>query len=94
MSEIPKLERTHCLNASIGKMEYHYSEQSLKEVNDFWDKYKDNPSDFLMDFPEYETFFLKEFFLSKTDDRIYKSYGFYPDYLLWLHDLLYKVELC
>lgn len=92
MSEIPKLMYYvgNIVN-NINDTKSHYSiwidDINLKEVNDFWYKYKNRPMSFLEDYPEYN---------EEVNDLL-KYYEFLSDkYKLifrnWLHDLLYKVE--
>lgn len=103
MSEIPKLEtfstygtEIHCDdgNSNLDE-EYKFkavSIRSLKEVNTFWDKYKDNPMLFFKDFPKEQ----KDNAISNIRMNIEMKWISCKvnniDFKDWLHDLLYKVE--
>lgn len=88
MSEIPKL-----LKQTPKDIEYYCEDdlyianKSLKEVNAFWDKYKDNEKQFMIDYPKQYEYYLNHLFSNRTYSTI-NDLNWYN----WLHDLLYKVD--
>lgn len=92
MSEIPELQEFK-LNPQYWKtsnkelleeyIELNYiSLTSLKEVNTFWDKYKDNDMQFVKDYPNYELDAWEIKMNARGKNITFKD---------WLHDLLFKV---
>ena len=51
--EIPKLEVIECDYINNGVNGEYIDLDNLKEVIAFWNKYKDNFTDFIRDFPQY-----------------------------------------
>jgi hypothetical protein len=74
MSEIPKLKIIKPLIESTTQFDGFLYESNLKEVNAFWDKYKDNIELFKLDFK----------------GIIEREQVMQHEFNYWLHDLLYK----
>lgn len=106
MSEIPKLKLCESVFVeNIGNKDEinfvvnnHNKEDiitlsSLKEVNTFYDKYKNNMGLFIKDFPEFKTYWEhREKSLSLCCMQEYLYIELFKDFKDWLHDYLYKVE--
>jgi hypothetical protein len=108
MSEIPKLKLCESVFVeNIGNKDEinfvvnnHNKEDiitlsNLKEVNDFYDKYKDRYLLFFNDYPEYINIF--ENYLKILDTPLNLESWIIrclivEEFKNWLHDLLYKVE--
>lgn len=81
MSEIPKIKINKPLNKDY--IDGVIFETNYKECLEFWDKYKDNISLFVKDYPQYE---LEMWEIKMKQNKYYNSE---KD---WLHDKLFKEE--
>lgn len=92
MNEIPRLKVIRPSNKSTTRFEGFLYEGNLKEVNAFYDKYKDNPWLFFKDFPkEQKNNSISNIGMS-IDMKWISCKVNNKDFKDWLHDLLYKVE--